>query len=258
MEEFENKVEVKKYKSTNALWNKLGLSASWSVGYVSQLIKMKNFKNKEQWYDFYFESGQERLKLISKLPKEEQAQLLNGKQYEYKGENAHLNYLYGRTKEELSQKGVALYSEILKEGNPLNLEIWECQFTAFFRVIAETWNGIMLREKNAQSKIEEFFHKQNKFISLIDTSGKFDKEYAVDFELYFDGEIICGIQVKPESYNNKDISYLKEAMDLNEKKNNEYTKKFKRPVYYVYCSKSGFINNFEVLNDIKRLIMSAS
>lgn len=253
MDIFENKVSEEKFKSTNSLWNKLHLCESWSLGFVSQLIKEKKFKTKEEWYDFYFKSGQERLNRIKLLSKEEQDKLLCGKSYDYNGENKNLNLYYGRTKQEIAQKGNILYNEIVKQGNPLNLEIWECQFIAFFRTVCETWNGVMIREITTKENIENHFYKKGKYISLIDTSGRFDYNYAVDFEVYVEGNIVCGIQIKPKSYMNQNISYIKEAHEKNTFKNKKYEDKFNRKVFYIYSSQNGYIHNSEVLKELEQL-----
>ena len=255
MDVFENKIDNEKFKSTNQIWNELCLNTSWSVGFVSQIIKSRKFQKKEDWYDFYFKSGQERLKLISKLPKNEQSQLLSDTKINYYGNNAHLNLYYGRTKEEIAHKGNILYKEILKQGNPLNLQAWECQFIAFYRTVCETWNGVMIREINTKNKIEKHFFDKNIYVSLIDTSGKFDYNYAVDFEVYYEGKIICGLQIKPPSYKNKKNDYIENAHATNVAKNEKYTEKYNRPVFYVYSNQNGYISNEEILIEIKKLLL---
>lgn len=254
MDVFENKVDYEKFKSTNQLWNEIGLSEGWSVGYVSQIIKSKKFHKKEEWYDFYFKSGQERLDLISKLPEQEKQKILNGKRKDYTGLNSNLNLYYGRTKAEIAQKGNILYNAIVKTGNPLDIKIWECQFIAFFRTVCETWNGIMIREINTKEKIENYFQGKGKFISLIDTSGKFDYSYAVDFELYYEGEILCGLQIKPKTYQNKKIGYINDAHNMNISKNEKYKNQYGRDVYYIYSDQNGFIHNHEILTEILSLV----
>lgn len=254
MDVFENKVNEEKFRSTNKLWNDLGLAQSWNVGFVSQIIKSKKFKNKDEWYDYYFKSGQERLNLISKLPEQEQNKLLFGKRYDYTGSNIDLNLYYGRTKEEICEKGRLLYDELVRNGNSLKIKLWECQFMAFFRIVCETWNGVIIRENNTKEKIEEYFFNSGKYISLIDTSGKFDAGYAVDFELYYEGNIYCGLQIKPKTYENKEISYIKDAHNLNVIKNQKYETKYNRKVFYIYSSQNGYIYNNDILGDIMNLL----
>ena len=49
MEEFVNTIDLQKFASTNGAWNDLMLNDPWSVGYVTTLIELKQFKTKEEW-----------------------------------------------------------------------------------------------------------------------------------------------------------------------------------------------------------------
>lgn len=167
-----------------------------------------------------------------------------------------LNFNYGRTKKEIAEKGVILFKALEKEGNPHNLTKKECMYIAFYRIICETWNGIMCREMNT---IEYLTNKLNKYgyeVFLIDTSGRFDASYGVDFELYYEGYIVCGIQIKPISYTKNNVG-LKKSIELNTVKNNNYSQKFNRKVHYIYSKQNGHIENQEIIeeiiNDLKTL-----
>ena len=256
MDIFTNKIPKDKFSSTNELWNRLGLNKAWSVGYTTTLIKQKKFKNKEEWYSYYFESGEKRLAEISKLNDYELG-LINGKTQSSNKFLNKLNYNYGRTKLEIAQKGVILYNEVLKEGNPYNLTEDDCKYIAYYRVVCETWNGIMGREFATKKNIINQFDKKGYEILIIDTTGQFDYEYGVDFELYYDGRIICGIQIKPESYSKGDADYLQKAKEINEEKNNKYKSKFNRNVHYIYSNHTGYIINNAVidvmLNELKTI-----
>jgi len=65
MDLFQNLLDAQKFKATNALWNELGLNSPWSIGYATNLIESSEFSSKEDWRDFYFDSGQKRLALIA-------------------------------------------------------------------------------------------------------------------------------------------------------------------------------------------------
>ena len=56
MDEFTNKLNTALFESTNALWNDLMLNDPWSVGYVTTLIEMDTFDNKEEWETFYYKT----------------------------------------------------------------------------------------------------------------------------------------------------------------------------------------------------------
>lgn len=248
MDIFINEIPKEKFSSTNELWNKLGLNKAWSVGYATTLIKQKKFKNKEEWYSYYFQSGEDRLKEINQLDKEK-IDLLNSKSQSTDKELNKLNFNYGRTKQEIAQKGVILYNAILKEGNPHGLTENECKYIAYYRVVCETWNGVIGRETATKENVIKHFNQKGYEISFIDTSGAFDYAYGVDFEVYYEGSIVCGLQIKPESYKSNK-SYLEIAKKINENKNAKYKAKFGRNVHYIYASHSGYISNKEILDTI--------
>lgn len=254
MDLFENEVSNEKFRSTNELWNKLKLNTGWSVGCVSNIIKAE-FENKEQWKDYYFDSGIERQRKLDKLTTTEKKELNNLLIGNYSGNNGYLNYEFGRTKEEIAEKGLILYRHIVELGNPLNITDRECKLMSFFRVVCETWNGIVIRENNTKNYIEKYFKNKGKRISLIDTSGKFDSYFGVDFEIYQDGNIICGLQVKPPSYNSNE-KYLKVAKSINESKNLKYQEQFHRDVLYIYSKTSGEICNKEILTSLDDILHS--
>ena len=252
MDLFKNEVNNIKFKSTNSIWNELHLNSPWLIGYVSEIIKQKKFKSKEEWKEFYFNSGQERKKIINSLHKSEQ-DILNGKYLKSSFEKKHINLYMGRTKIEIGKLGSELYRKLEENGNELNITERECQFIAYFRVVCETWNGVVFREAKTKATILEHFRKANKQILLIDTFGDFDTKYAVDFELYHDGKIVCGLQIKPNSYKHCKNIHV-EAFNLNKKKNEDYTNKYNRPVFYIYSNTDGYISNLDVLKEILKII----
>lgn len=247
--EFVNRVNQEKFRSTNKLWNELKLNIPWNVGYVSSLIHKRTFKSKEEWYDFYFQSGEERLKQINNLSNTDKSKILS--KYPSKNNSLNeLNFYYGRTKQEIAKLGSILYQELLKTNNPLKISEDECKFIAFFRVVCETWNGIVMRETNTKKQLMNLITKKGYEIDIINTSGKFDTKYAVDFEICYEGNIVCGLQVKPKSYANDNFEYLAEAKEMNKVKNDLYIKDFNRKIFYIYSATNGLIYNKEILNEI--------
>lgn len=248
MDIFKNEIAKDKFSSTNYIWNALGLNTAWSVGYITTLIKQKKFKSKDDWYAHYFESGEQRFAEISKLNENDKL-LINSNVPSNNKLLNKLNFNYGRTKLEIALKGIRLYEAILKEGNPYNLTEDECKYIAFYRVVCETWNGVMGREFSTKKTMYNDFLTEGYEVSIIDTNGRFDYNYGIDFELYYEGVIVCGLQIKPESYkSNKD--YLKKAKEINEIKNNKYKSKFNRNSYYIYSNEKGYISNKEVIQEI--------
>jgi len=245
---FRNRLSKEKYAATNEIWNQLGLNKAWRVGYVTDLIKQRRFATKEEWKAYYFQSGIERHKKMSKLLASEYGKLIN-KTPSKNLELNKINYGYGRTEDEVKQIGRELYRGICDSDNPLALTENECMYAAYFRIICETWNGVVVRESETKAVLIEKLEKEGYSVLLIDTLGSFDYEYAVDFEVYWDGRIICGLQIKPESYRSNK-AYIEKAHKINVKKNEEYTKKYGRLVFYVYSNSKGEISNSDVISQI--------
>ena len=244
MEEFANTLDVVRFESTNGLWNELMLNDPWSVGYVSTLIETQEFQNKEDWENYYYQSGEERNVKISALPIDVQSKLndeqlvrtdriaINSMSWDYK----NLNNNQGRTREQIANKGRILYQEAQKRGIDITEE--ECIEAVRFRTICQTWNGIIIRERRAIDML------QNKFpdITFQKTDGDFDYEYAVDYQLFKDKKLICGIQIKPNSYNHSRAPYVLNAKAANQRKNANYSTEFCVPVYNVFFEKGAILN----------------
>jgi len=248
MDEFILPIDRTKFSSTNSAWNDLMLNDPWSVGYVSTLIELHPWKNKEEWENFYFQSGEERNKLLTN-----NKELLNDYSLPLKDKNKicnldwslkNLNTQYGRTVDDLKQKAQTLYNATKDNGH--NLTIEDCYECVRFRVICETWNGIILRENNTIEKLKSIFPKH----IFKKTSGEIDHTYAVDYEVYLSDKLICGLQIKPKSYL-WSTPYIRKARSANKLKNNAYTRQKGVPVFDIIASNKGDIYNSEALNEIK-------
>ena len=240
MDAFVNKLDPGKFRQTNGLWNDLMLNDPWSVGYVTTLIALKNFQSKEEWEEFYYQMGEYRQKKLKDLNPETVA-LLNDEQL-IRGGKAKLNGLTqdqiginmknGRTKEELKRKGQILYDNIKENHSDISLD--ECSEAVRYRVICETWNGVVLREKNTIKLLRTKYPK----LQFKSTSGDFDHKYAVDYQVYFDSKLICGIQIKPKSYT-YNTPYINKAKLGNRRKFQEYSKDFSVPVLTIISKTNG-------------------
>lgn len=254
MEEFINTLNPEKFRRTNGMWNSLMLNDPWSVGYVSTLIELKQFKNKEEWEAFYYEMGDYRTKQLQKVPastvavlNDEQLILTNRQKVaELSLDLKNHNTQNGRTKAELAKKGKILYDNVITSIPGITLE--ECIECVRFRVICETWNGIIVRERNTIKTLQGIFTNY----TFEKKDGDFDHHYAVDYDMKKDSEIICGIQIKPKSYTFS-TPYLNKAKSANQIKNAEYTLKFGKPVFDVISKGNGEIQNPEVIDEIKLL-----
>lgn len=250
MDEFVLGIDREKFSSTNGKWNSLMLNDPWSVGYVSTLIELQPWSSKEEWEEFYYHSGEERKALlgtyrdlledfslirtdsatVNKLPREVKS----------------INTQFGRTKDDLKRRAEILYAAVRNNGHGLTLE--ECEECVRFRVICETWNGIILREKSTI----EVLQKGLPAFSFEKTSGEVDHSYAVDFEVYNAGVLICGIQIKPRSYT-WNAPYISKARTANKAKNASYTSIKGVPVFDIISTTKGEILNPQVIEQIKSL-----
>ena len=251
MEEFILSIDREKFSSTNAKWNSLMLNDPWSIGYVTTLIELQPWHSKEDWESFYYRSGEQRRALLGdnrdllddfSLIRTNRA-AVNKLSWDVK----NLNTQYGRTREDLNKRAEALYGAVRNNGHGLTLE--ECEECVRFRVICETWNGIILRENNTIAVLTEQFP----MLSFEKTSGEIDHTYAVDFEVFRSGSLICGIQIKPMSYT-WNAPYIAKARTANKAKNGAYTKLKGVPVFDIISKTNGEIQSPQVLEQIRILI----
>lgn len=255
MDEFMNTLDPEKFRKTNGLWNSLMLNDPWSVGYVSTLIELKTFQNKEEWEEFYYEMGDYRNKQFQDLSastvailEDEQLIRTNRKNVDtLAGDLKAINTQNGRTKSQLAKKGKILFENIKTSAPDISLD--DCIECVRYRVICETWNGIIIREKNTIRVLKTIFTD----LTFEKQAGDFDHRYAVDYEIKKGTELICGIQIKPKSYT-FDTPYLNKARSANHKKNAEYSEKFGKPVFDVISKGNGEIQNPDVIQQIKALI----
>ena len=247
-DEFILNIDKNKFKSTNESWNNLMLNDPWSVGYVTTLIEQSTFATKEEWETYYYSSGEERKSQILKLNQNTQNILENElaiknnkdliKDLGYGLKN--LNTQYGRTKEEFKKKGLILYESV--KNNGLGLTIEECIECVRFRVICETWNGVIVREKNTINNLQNLF----KDFDFIKVSGEVDYNYAVDYEVYKKNVLKFAIQIKPVSYT-WNTPYILKAKKTNKQKNLKYTEKYGIEVIDIISDSRGNIQNIDAL-----------
>jgi len=244
-------IDAEKFRSTNAPWNNLMLNDPWSVGYVTTLIELVPFEKKEDWESFYYESGQKRELEIAKLTPDIQ-NIVNDEALIRVNKNAlnqlswdlkNLNTQYGRTKERLQKKGLILFDEVKNNGLGLTLE--DCIECVRYRVICETWNGVIVRERNTVQNLQKQFPNTE----FRKVSGEMDHTFAVDYELYKNGVLTSAIQIKPQSYT-WNAPYIQKARNANKHKNQEYLKKFGVQVYDVISDSKGNIVNADVLKNL--------
>lgn len=255
MEEFVNQIDRVKFSSTNGEWNRLMLNDPWSVGYVTTLIELQEFQSKYDWEEFYYQKGEERLKKMHSLPESKQ-KILNDFELIRTNRNLvegltwnekNVNTQFGRTKEEIASKGQVLYNAVKNNGHNLTLD--ECIECVRFRVICETWNGVIIRERNTINKLQAKYPN----LSFRKVDGEKDYKYAVDYEVFNENNLLFALQIKPISYT-WNAPYIVNARNRNKIKNEQYTQENNVPVFYIISKTDGQIEKTEVLSLIEKCI----
>lgn len=256
MDEFVLSIDKDKFRSTNAKWNELMLNDPWSVGYVSTLIEAANWKCKEEWEETYYASGKARNAIIDRMADKlgYTKEFFNditvpynkAKYYGLSWDVKNINTQKGRTKEDFREKGRILYEAVKNNGYGLTLE--ECVECVRFRVICETWNGIIIRENNTIDSLQKMFPN----LRFEKTEGEIDHTYAVDFQVYSkaNSKFICAIQIKPKTYLGN-APYIVKARAANANKYAAYKDRYGVEVLTVISTNKGEIINKEVILKIK-------
>lgn len=251
VELFEMKGNKKFFSSTNRMWNTERFNSPFLWGYVSQLIGEEEFKKKEDWLEYYFRSGEERLRQIKALPSKWRDVVTSYDTTPPKDTPKwvlNLNHSYGRTEEECKKMAKMMYEKRVKNIKPkISEEEWE--HMVFYRVFGETWNGVVAREKSTAASIQQVLP-----IELRKVKGSLDYKYAIDYEVYVEDTLLCALQVKPKSYLYGNSQALVTAKEANKIKNIQYRKKTGKPVLYVYSEHNGEVSNTSVLEEINNLI----
>lgn len=255
MDEFVNPVPPALFRATNGPWNALRLNAPWSVGYVTSLIEARPFAEKTEWRDFYYDSGAERLRRLHELPASDRVLLTDYRLAQTDPARIErlpqalktLNFDFGRTPDELAEKGRTLHERLAQSGHALTVaRAIDC---VRFRVLGETWNGVMLRERATVAVLQIHLPA----LRFDKTPGDFDHRYAVDYELFREAVLVGGLQIKPASYATSNAPYLVKARQANRVKNEAYRRAFGCPVFDVVAETSGEILNVAVLDRLRAL-----
>ncbi|WP_162051457.1 hypothetical protein [Pontibacter pamirensis] len=252
--EFVLPIDAAKFRSTSDAWNELMLGDPWSVGHLTTLIELKTFKLKEDWENFYYQSGEERERLLLRWDAPTQAMLQNESLIRTDRDFVHglswnlknLNTQFGRTRERLYLKGETLYNYVRGKGYGLSVE--ECFECVRFRVVCETWNRVVERERNTIKKLQAMFPHT----VFQEVPGEVYHIYAIDYEAYVDGKLRYALQVKPESYTGN-TTYLSNARQANSRKNQLYVARFGAPVYEIISDNEGNILHTDVLKDLEQV-----
>lgn len=252
MEEFVLNIDHGKFQSTNAAWNELMLNDPWSVGYVTSIIEYKTFSRKEEWEELYYRTGAYRNALIEEhhqeykeiLNDESLIRIATEKMLALPNPIRAVNNAHGRTKEEFRKKAQILQEFMRSRGSTISEE--ECVECVRFRTICETWNGVIVREKNTIKTLQTLFPTY----TFRKVPGEMDHRYAVDYEVLQEDHLLLALQIKPPSYT-RNAPYIIKARKANKKKNAAYTDHYGVNVVDVIASSLGDIDN---LKEVKAFI----
>jgi hypothetical protein len=261
MDEFINTLDRVRFESTNALWNRLTLNSPWSIGVVAEIILMQEFTAKEDWEDYYYASGISREDLISSDYPEYRAILNdpffpNGNQDQFSklpSPLKDLNFYHGRTRAQIDERGAILFSELIKTGNRYALTREECNEYARFRVICQAWNDRVNREINTIESLTGRFAT----VTFRKTDEDTDCNFAVDYEILCpDGTLVCGLLLKPESYDSNK-AHIVAAREANARKHALYLNATGKPVINVIAKNDGIVMDPDVINSIRQSLIRA-
>lgn len=218
--------KTEKFRSTNKMWNDLGLNQKKNIGAVIFLAKQSKAKTFEEWERYYFESGEKRNELLSKSHTE----------YELK----KINNEHGRTKEDLL--------EIAKEFQKhIDLPLETVYNYVYIRVIDETWIGHS-RELKAMRTITTECEKFG--LTVSDVDYYVDMTYAIDFEVKRNNNPILAIQLKSVKYRDSTLVAVDEIKTINKEKNAAYTSRYGADVLYLYTDYDRIVN----LNELRSFL----
>ena len=190
------RIPSEKEKVLNPIVERHRLCGPSSVGQVSELILSNQFKNKDAWEKFYFESGREMQEIIN-----EQSKVM--KKTRLKKLISELSKKYGRTESELNEKAKKLLDWVPEEENRLKssltnlgeITLEDCIKCMKQYVIDNTWEGIIKREETVVKKLIK-----KGFQNIRKTEGDVDIKLGVDREIFSeDGKKKIGIQIKPSN-----------------------------------------------------------
>ena len=142
----------------------------------------------------------------------------------------------------LYDANVLFFNSISQPQNAKSLE--ECEKFMYSLFITNTLRGNTMENKALQ-KLQQLDFEA---IVVNFASECNDFKFGVDLEIFSkDGGLICGIQVKPDTY--KNLPPTHPVREMNDKKNFLYGK----PVFYLFYDKNDFFTNLE---DCKNFILS--
>ena len=227
-EEFEQLRIKKLYKKTNQAWNDSGINHPKNVGYLMNHIGNLRPQNYEEWEEYFYTNILSKNALLQSAKK--------FRKFVLKDLGDYPDFDYSKLSDKCYYKMVVC------------------------RLIYETWIGYFAEEETKKLLVLELF-KDNFEIGVKQLSPEDDNKYAVDFLIYYNGVLICGMQVKSVNYEKSETPILLKTKETNHKKNQMFSKEFGVPVQYVYYERKSpdeyEIANLDIVSVIEKMLLTA-
>ena len=128
-----------------------------------------------------------------------------------------------------------------------NIDIVLAKKYVRFRVLGQTWNGMMTELRI----IDELQDELN--LDFRKTPYEIDEQYFTDWEAY-QGKLLFGIQIKPISYKMMSTPYQLKAKENHNKQRDEYKARFKVPHIIIYYKDGKIYDKERVLDQINTIL----
>lgn len=220
-----------RFKEANQAWYDAKLSTRDKIGGVMNLLDEFSPQDKEEWINFYFNSGDYACDLKKNTTN--------------KNKVRNININHGKTLREL--KELAEVFQKLLTGYTLT----ECFNYAFIHVIDEPYLGYE-REIKSEKLLSNFC--ANNGLILIKTNNYKDVVGGVDYEIKsLSDTLICGIQVKGINFKLANTDLAAQNTYALAQKHKEYKETVGVPVLFMYMDNYNNLANVTLFNEIKGL-----
>lgn len=231
------------YKSTIGVWNDCHFNSRTSIGYSMKLIKECRPRTPQDWETYYLKSGEEGKRSIQNIPNNtsKKTQSLLAKD---------INANHGKTAEDLEEIAKRFRGALASAG--INVSPEQAFNYTYIRAIDEAWIGYK-REMTAERALARFCRDNS--LTLSSSSTHTDLKRGVDYEIYQNGKLVCGVQVKGSAYK----TAVKESaacrkLDANlSKMIGKYKTEKQVPVFFMFVERN---RNIENLADFKKKVLS--
>lgn len=140
-------------------------------------------------------------------------------------------------------------SEKIMEIEKLDLET--CFNYTKFRVLGQTWNGIL-----NEIDLIDVLRKEFPNIEFRKADYDLDENYFTDWEVYSNGKLILGLQIKPITYMYMNTPYQNQAKLNHEQQMIKYKEKFRVPHFLIYYENNSIYEKEKVLEKINILLVN--